>query len=135
MSSRDTRPHAEAIKAAITATVGPDRVYEYGDVPGADGNEGTLPLIYVLVTVERRVGALKRAGAFAPSSGWRVTTRAVGRTVSECRWALAKIALALDEQRLTIGGETTTPLQYESGQAPESDDGRFSALDIYTYVI
>lgn len=135
MSTRDTRPHAAAVKAALEATVGADRVFEYGEVPGADNNPGELPPIFVLITVERRTGALTRAGAYAKASGWRVTARAVGRSISECRWTLAKISTALDEQRLTIGGNTTTPIQYESGQAPELDEGRFSALDVYTYVI
>ncbi|GHJ59134.1 hypothetical protein NOK12_16520 [Nocardioides sp. OK12] len=135
MSTRDSRPHVVAIKAALEVALGADRVYDYGKVPGADNNPGTLPHIYVLPAVERRTGALRRAGAYAKSSGWRVSVRAVGRTPDECRWALSRISLALDEARLTIGGDLTTPIQYESGQAPEPDDGKFSALEIYTYVV
>jgi hypothetical protein len=45
-----------------------------------------------------------------------------------------KVAVALNEKALTIGGDVTTPVQFESDQAPEWDDGRYSALALYTYV-
>jgi hypothetical protein len=130
----DSRPHATACRTAITATLAPSwTAYDYGKVPGADGNPGTLPNIYALVSVERRYNPTLRLSAQSGAVGWRVAVRVVGRTVDEARWALSRVADALNEQRLTVGAQTTTPLQFESEQSPEPDDGRFSALTLYTY--
>lgn len=129
----DSRPHIAAIRAAIKAEIGPNNVYEYGQVPGADGNAGTLPNIFVLVAIERRYNPTLNLAAKAGATGWRVSARAVGRTVDEARWALFKVATALNEQRLTIEGRATTPLQFESDRTPEKDDGRFSGVAMYTY--
>lgn len=129
----DSRSHAEAVKAALVATVGA-KVYDYDEVPSMNGNPGVLPNIYVVVSVERRAGAPRRASASTGRTGWRVAARAVGRTVDETRWAMAKVAAALNEARLTIDGTETTPAQFEADQAPELDNGRYSGLALYTYV-
>lgn len=130
----DARLHAEAVKAALNGSLGADKALDYDEVPGMNGNAGKLPNIYVAVSVERRAGAPLRATASTGRTGWRVGARCVGRTVDECRWALFKVAEALNEQRLTIDGAQTTPIQFEADQAPEWDDGRYSALALYTYV-
>lgn len=129
----DSRAHATAVKAAIKAQLGPNNAYDYGTVPGADGNTGTLPNIFVLVSVERRYNPNLRLSAQAGTTGWRIGVRALGRTVDESRWALLKVATALNEARLTIDGTTTTPIQFESDQAPVLDEGRYSALSLWTY--
>lgn len=129
----DQRPHAVAIKAAIKAQFGPNNVYEYGQVPGADGVAGTLPSIFAVISLERRNQPLARASARAGSVPWRLSVTSVGRTVDECRWAQLKVALALTEQRLLVTEDPTTRIQFESGRAAESDNGRFSADDFYTY--
>lgn len=130
----DARVHAAAIKAALTVTLGADRALDYDEVPSMNGNPGVLPNIYVALSVERRAGAPLRFSAATGRTGWRIAARCVGRTVDECRWAMFHVAQALNEKLLTIGGETTTPIQFESDQAPEWDDGRYSALALYTYV-
>lgn len=129
----DQRPHAVAVKAAIKAQFGPNNVYEYGQVPGADGIAGTLPNIFAVISLERRNQPLVRATTRTGSVPWRLAVTSVGRTVDECRWAQVKIATALTEQRLTVAGTLTTRIQFESGRAAASDDGRFSADDIYTF--
>lgn len=131
----DERLHVAAIKAAIKAQFGPNNVYDYGTVPGADGNAGTLPNIFALVSLERRYNPNLTLAARASANGWRLSVRVVGRTMDEARWALLKVATALNEQRLTIDGRATTPLQYESPRPPELDDGRFSGLASYTYAL
>lgn len=135
MSNLDPRVHASAVKAAITATVGAGRVFDYGKVPGADGNPGTLPDIYVLTTVEPMGGALLNMAAKASRRGWRVTARGVGRSVAEAGWALAQVSEALDEVALVVGGAATSPAQLESGQDAEPDDGRYSGLSVWTYTL
>lgn len=129
----DQRPHATAIKAAIKAQFGPNNVYEYGQVPGANGVAGTLPNIFAIISLERRSNTFLRLPARAGNAGWRLAVRTVGRTVDECRWAQLRVADALNEARLTVGDKPTTPLQYEAGDAPTFDDGRFSAVDYYTF--
>lgn len=132
----DARPHAAAVKAAVTAAMAPQwTAYDYGKVPGADGNPGSLPYIYAIVTLERRYNPNLRLSANASSGGWRATVRCVGRTADECRWAMNKAATALNETRLTVDGRTTTPIQFESEQNPEPDDGRLSALSVWTYAL
>lgn len=135
----DSRPHAEAIKAAIRAKLSPSNpstahVYDYDDVPSTYGNAGTLPNIFVVLSVERRFGGTGR-NARAGEIGWRVALRGVGRTVDESRFALLRAAEALHQARLTIGGDKTTPIQFESDRAPEYDDGRWSGSSNWTYVL
>lgn len=130
----DSRPHAVAVKAAVTASLAPSwTTYDYGKVPGSDGNAGTLPSIYTIASVERRFNPNLRLSANASTGGWRITVRSVGRTVDECRWAMNKVSLALNEARLTVDGRPTSPIQFESEQNPTLDDGRFSALSVWTY--
>ena len=131
----DARPVVEAIRTAIEAQLGGWQVYDYGQVPGADGNTGTLPNIYALLAVERRGNPQVRASARTTRTGWRFTVRVVGRTVNEARWALAKVAGAVNEAILVVGDEQTTPIQFERDQAPELDEGRYTALSSWTLAI
>lgn len=134
--SLDERHHAATLAAAITAQLGPWAVYEYGEVPGLDGNGGDVPAIYVLMQVERRGGVVPLRGtAQAGRSAWRASIRAVGRTVDECRWALLRITTALNEQTLAVDGEPTSPIQLESTDSPAPDDGVTSALSRWTYTV
>lgn len=142
----DEQAHRDVIAPLLGAQLGMDpvgrdpegrpaqRVYDYGKVPGANGNQGTLPAIYVLITVERRYVAPMRAGR-AGRSAWRVTCRYVGRTVDEARWAANRVTLALDEVELQIGGRRSTPITHESTTTVEPDEGRFSGLSTWTYVL
>lgn len=131
----DEREHATALAAAIKAHLGPNNVYEYGNVPGLDDNDGIQPAIYVLIQVARRKVPSLHSTREASRSGWRVSARAVGTTVNECRWATSRIALALDSQRVTIDGRTSTRLQHETSDdaAPQGD--RFEALTRFTYAL
>lgn len=125
----DLREHVEAHKAAVTAELGQWAAYEYGQVPPA------MPHIFALVSVERRFVPSTRITTQAGRSAWRVSVRTVGRTADECRWALHRATRALDEVVLTIGGHQSTRLQHESTTDAEPDDGRFSALSQFTYVL
>lgn len=129
----DVRPHAVALKAALDGPLGQWSAYDYDEVPGSNGNDASLPHIYVVLSVERRPNPLVRTPGRTGSAGWRVALRSVGRTVDECRWAQNRVAIGLNEKRLLIADEFTSRLQYESGQAAELDEGLYSALDIYTY--
>lgn len=137
----DSRVHAAAVKAALNvALTGTAAAYDYDEIPGAPTNPSEterkkpLPNIYVALSIERRGGAPTRASATTGRTGWRVAARCVGRTVDECAWALLKVATALNEKCLTVSGEITTPIHFESDQAPEWADGRYTARALYTYV-
>lgn len=130
----DSRPHASAVKAAVTSSLAPSwTAYDYGKVPGSDGNSGTLPSIYALVSVERRFNSNLRLSAQASQTGWRITVRSAGRTIDETRWAMNRAAVALNEARLTVEGRATSPIQFEVEQSPELDGGRYSGLSSWTY--
>jgi hypothetical protein len=141
MSGLDERDHAAVLTALIDAAMGPDpdttksRVFTYGKVPGADGNPGTLPRIYALISIERRFTPANKAVAMTTRSGWRVSVRYVGKTVLEAQWANAKIAAALDQQYITVNGLTSTPLIHESTSAVAPDDGLYSGLVGFTYAL
>ncbi|MCD4535644.1 hypothetical protein LRP67_16245 [Nocardioides sp. cx-169] len=139
MSLIDARPHSAAVKAAIKAQFGPRDAYDYGTVPG-DKNAATeslrkakLPDIFAVVSVERRYSPVLRTTAQAGSAGWRVSVRCMGRTVLEAQWAMFHASLALNERRLLVDDKHTTPLQFESDEAPAWDDARFAGLVIFTY--
>jgi hypothetical protein len=134
MSTRDFRPHATAIKAAIDAALPTTvNVYDYSTVPGTNGNTGTIPAQFVIVALERRYNPNLRTTAQAGSTGWRISARAVATSVTNAGLLLAAVSTALNEQRLTIDGETTTPIQFESDQAPEFDSGKYAGLSLWTY--
>lgn len=131
--SFDERPHATALIAAIKAQLGAWNAYELGEVPGVDDNAGSIPDIFAVVQVERMFLPTMQSSRKASRAGWRASIKAVGRTVSEARWAQNKVALALDSARLTIGSRSTTPIQHESTDSPEPDGDHFSALSRWTY--
>lgn len=128
----DSRPLTEAVRAAVETALGAWQVYDYGQVPGADNNAGPMPAIYGLLSVERTPGSERRMSGQHNVSGWRIVVRVVGTTVNETRWALNKVAVALNETTLNVGTRSTTPIQFERDQAPELDEGRFSALSSWT---
>lgn len=137
----DSRPLAEALRTTIEAQLGGWQVFDYGRVPGDVNNpdevERNLPMpeIFALLSLERRSNAQTRASARTSRTGWRFTIRVVGSTPNEARWALAKAAAAVNEVRLAVGDATTTPIQFERDQAPELDEGHFSALSSWTFAI
>jgi hypothetical protein len=131
----DARPHADAVKAAVTAAMAPLwSAYDYGDVPGFDGNRGDQPNLFALVSVTLIPSSGQRMSAQTGVTRWRVSVRGAGRTVDEARWVLFHAVEALHERALTVDGRLTTPLQAEPGQMPSKDaEGRYSGLSVWTY--
>lgn len=130
----DERQHIAAVTAALTATLGANRVFEYGKVPGQSGNAGNLPPIFALPALERRYVPPERRGRTG-RSGWRLSVRYAGSTPAEARWAALKVAQALDGVRLSIDGESSTPVTFESSSAIAPDDGRHSGESFWTYAL
>lgn len=125
----DTRDHASAIKTALGTALGQWDAYDYGDL-----GEDNLPSIFALISVERRTAPLDRPGR-SGRSGWRLGVRYVGRSIAEARWAEARVNAALDGLVLSVDGATSTPVAHESTTAVAPDEGRFSGVSSFTYVL
>lgn len=121
--------NATAVLAALNASLTPKVAYDYDEVPAE------RPDNYVEISVSRRFGGEPRLTGRKGSTGWRVTTRAVSRYVSDARLMQEKCRTALEYVRLTVGGETTTPIDFESEDPVGPDDGWFSGLITWTYVL
>lgn len=131
----DERAHRDVIKAALLTKFPNPVVFDFGTVPGLDGNAGSTPRIHALLAIERRYVEPRRAG-LTGLSGWRVSVRGVGRTPDEARQALLWATAALEENRLTVADVVSTPLAHESTTNPErDDDGWFSGLASWTYAL
>lgn len=123
--------HASAVVAAINAELpATRRAYEVDDLPSP------RPAEYVEVTVSRRAGADPRFVGRTGRTGWRVTTRPVSSTSAKnVRLMQADCAAALDGANLSIGGEFSTPVQFETADPVVPDDNWFSALTAWTYAL
>lgn len=122
--------HATAVLTALNAvlTTGMD-AYDLDDIPSP------LPDNYVEVTVSSRAGAPNRSTASTGRSGWRITTRTVGKTVSNAREMRRLVRTALLFVRLTVDGDQTTRIQFESEEPIGPDDGWYSGLSTWSYAI
>lgn len=129
----DATAQWEAVKGLLTTSpLGAD-VYDYGEVPGADGAAGDLPAAFVLLTVERRY--VPPNNGRSAVTGWRITTRHTGSTPANARLVGSWVTTALNEVRLTVDGVQSTPITHESTTAVEKDDGMFSGLSSWTYAL
>ena len=137
----DERAHWAALKTAIAAKVGPKpgttetRVFQYGEVPGLHGRDGVIPDLFVLVSIQRRSVQPAKSSRRGDTSGWRVTVLCAARTVDETEWAGLKVTEALEDACLSVSGNTSTPLVFESGRAIGPDGTRFSGVSVWTYAL
>lgn len=130
----DARKHAAAIKTVVSAALGTKwNAFDYGEVPGYDGNPGPKPDLFALVSVDMVPATGQRMSAQTGMTRWIASVRGVGPTVQEAQWVLFKAMGVLHEARLTIDGRDTTPLQASNGQAPRKDGPAYSGLAVYTY--
>lgn len=133
----DERDHRDAIVALLTPVLGVN-IYDFGRVPGGIGpdgqtNAGTLPDNYTLLSIERAFVPVSRLCAGPSRSSWRLTLRYVSRYVDNARNTQQRITGAVESARLVVDGYTSTPVQHETTDAIEPDDGRFSGALTYTY--
>lgn len=116
-----------ALNAALPASV---RAYDLDDVPSP------RPANYVEVTISRRFGGERRLTQQTGVIGWRIAMRAVSQTsVGNARVALERCRKALEFKPLTVAGETSTGVQFETEDPADYDDGWFSGLYAMTYTI
>lgn len=106
--------------------------FSYGAVPGVEGNEGTEPVKYLLVDVQRMAVA---APVSPLRTGWRVMVLAADTSPANVRLALDRVAAVVESRRVTLGGVSSTPIMHESTDGPERDGARFSGSSSWTYVM
>lgn len=121
--------HRTAVLAVLNAANA--NAYDIDDLKTAL----TLPANYTEVTVSRRYGGENRNTGSTGRSGWRVTTRAVGTTISNAREMRARARTGIEYARLAVDDLVGTPVQFEGEEPIGDDDGLYSGLSTWTYAI
>ena len=124
---------AQAVVALVDARLQqmatPAHAFEADDAPQSGSG-------YVVVTLSRRFGGNGRVfGGLSPSA-WRMTARAVGSGMTNARIYLAVASQAIEQKRVTVGGVTSTPIQFETEDPIGQDDldqSLYSGLRTYTF--
>lgn len=119
----------EKVAAAFIAHLGTlnAAAYDLDDVPTP------LPGYYTEVTVSRRFGGNQRCGRTTPTL-YRATTRAVAKTLSSAR-EVQRRAAQVEGARITVDGNASTPIQFETAETIGADDGYYSGLTAWTFAI
>lgn len=137
----DERLHRANWKTLIELSGAPTlKAYGFDDVPGMKGtdgqlNPGTVPPIFVLLSVQRRFVAVKYQSGSRGVNAVRFSTRVVGRTEDEAAWARMKVAAAVEERIVAFGPDECTPVMFENEDPIAFDDGRYSGLTRWTYQV
>lgn len=120
----------EVIKARLSAAAKAPAydVDEIEDLP-------KLPVNYVEVHLSRRFGGERRADGSLDAIPRRLSTRVVSQTVTNARLLEERVRASLEFNTITVGGRTSTPIDYETSDSIEPDEGWFSALTDWTYVL
>ena len=132
MSFPSEDEHALAVLAALNAVLPTGRKAYDSDTLRA---LATLPTDYVEVTVSRRFGGEERGGGYIGTEPYRITTRVVGKTISNARVLRDKVRTALAFNTVTVGALTTTPVAFETEDPIGDDEGLWSGLTLWTYVV
>lgn len=143
----DAEPVTTAVIAAITAALAvgvPDPaartgVYDLDKVPGSKWNRArpagaAEPDRYVTVEISRMHLPGTDQDGTTSLNGWRIVTKAVGRSIAETRHLNARVWAALNDQTLTVGARPTSLVQHETSDPVGPDDGRWSAAERWTLV-
>lgn len=115
---------ATALKTLLTAA----RPYDLDDVPAS-------ALDYTEFGLTRRYGGNPRSTTESGVVGYRITTRAVGKTVSNAREMRKRQHAALEDQRVTVGGETSTPIKFETAEEIQQDGEFYTGLTAWTFAL
>lgn len=129
----------DALEALLAAGDLSGRVYDYGDVPGEKGNDGTLPDYFALLSVSRRYAEPNKP-AGTGRTGWRISVQYVDRSTANARLIGRWVRDAFETtpgygKRITVDGMRSTPLTHETTRAVEPDEDRFSGSVTYTFAL
>lgn len=119
--------HVDGVLAAFNAA---DKV-----AYSADALPDVLPPAYIEIHVSRRFGGVQRVSGQYDGRLQRVVARVVARTLSRA-YLLWDLLDDVEGTPLTVGGLTTTPLEFETEDdqiAP--DQGWFSGSRSLTYAL
>lgn len=126
--------HVDAALAALNARLGelstPRAAYDLDNLPPE------LPDAYVEVTVSRRfIEGSPRSDGEKTSKGWRLFTRAVARTSGNAERLHELCSEVLEFNELAVDGQRTTPLEFETADPVQPDEGWFSGAWTWTYLL
>ena len=124
---------AAAILAAINAAITPAVAYEYGKVPGTNGNTGTEPTSYMVVAISRRYVPERRASGEVTVPGGRLSTRYIAKSVVNGREMRRRTAAVIEDKILTATGGDVGPFVFESGDPFQPDETYQVATDLFTF--
>jgi hypothetical protein len=100
-----------------------------------DALPDVLPPAYIEISVTRRVGGVERFSGVKDGRLHRVVARAVGKTVPQT-YRMWDLIDALEDTMLTIGGQLTTPVQFETDdEVITPDAGWFSGAKSLAYAL
>ena len=125
---------ATAILAALNTALAPAVAYEYGDVPGTNGNPGTVPDRYVLIDLSRRYVEGRMISGEPRWKGYRLGTRYAAKVTDDARTMRARVTEALENKTLaTASGGEVGPFVFETAESIRPDDGYQSGADTWTF--
>lgn len=105
------------------------RAYEPSKVPASKPNE------FVTVTLVRRAGGSPRAGRYV-TSGWSLFFMAASRTSeANARHGLDLIRGAFENNVLTVGDDTSTPVRFDNARPVGPDDKYSSGVNTYSFTL
>ena len=124
---------AAAILAAINAAIAPAVAYEYGKVPGADGNAGPEPFKYVVMDLSRRFVDSFRGSGEASVTGGRLGTRYIAKSLTDAREMRRRVTAALEDKVLTSTAGEVGPFRFETSDPFVPNQGYQVAEDLWTF--
>ena len=124
---------AVAILAVLNAAIAPAVAYEPGKVPGTNGNAGTEPAKYVLVSLSRRYVDSRRAGGDVMLPGGRLGTRYIAKSVADGRNMRRLVTAVLENQVITTDAGEVGPFTFETSDPFQSDESYQVATDTWTF--
>lgn len=122
--------HYTAILAALNVA-GSRKAYRMGDPAIVSEAADT----YTEVIISRRFGGIARMDSTLDSTLHRATARYVSKSATNAGVQQSKARGSLEYAVLTIGGLSTTPVQFETEDPIGPDDGWFSGADDFTYAL
>lgn len=131
----DEELHATAVKAAIQAKLDLIGTTEHPQVYELDAVPTVRPDDYVTFNIYRRYGGTDRLDGFIGTCGWRITTQAVSKNLSAARVLRKTVTTALLNVNLTVSGEVTTPVLFETEDVFVEDDDYYVGFTDFTYCL
>lgn len=118
----------QAIAALLTPVLPTGcKVYAHGKVPMP------LPQKFVLLTIERAFLPASHGSRLRSRTAWRAYVRSAADSSHNAEDIAAKCSVVLEDSRLVVDGDTSTPVAHDSTEAVRPDDGKFSGMTSYTF--